>query len=66
MITFLIQAILNTLTVTGGIVILVNIIGAAMRETLDIKTKDFLVIVMWTFLAVMAIKGLILAYHQHN
>lgn len=66
MFTFLIQATLNTLEFTGGIVLLLQIIIAITKDTLDISPKQYFTFVMWTFLAVMAIKGLILAYHQHN
>lgn len=66
MFTFLIQAILNTLEFTGGVVFLLHIIIALTKDTLAVSPKQYFEFVMWTFLVVMAIKGLILAYHQHN
>lgn len=62
MLTFLIQAVLNTLAVMGGFISLLNIILMITKDNLEILPKHYLMFLMWIFMAVLAIKGLILAY----
>ena len=66
MFTFLIQSLITTLTAIGVFTSLVVIAIAITKDTFDMPPKQYALQVMWIFLAVMAIKGLILAYHQHN
>lgn len=66
MFTFLIQSLITTLTAIGVFTTLVVIVIAITKDTLDLPPKQYALLVTWIFLAVLAIKGLILAYHQHN
>ena len=66
MFAFLIQSLVTTLTAIGVFTTFVVIAVAITEDTSDLPPKQYALLVMWIFLAVMAIKGLILAYHQHN
>ena len=66
MFAFLIQSLVTTLTAIGVFTTFVVIAIAITKDTLDLPPKQYALLVTWIFLAVMAIKGLILASHQHN
>lgn len=66
MFTFLIQSLITTFTAIGGYTTFVVIVMAITKWTVDIQPKQYARLVTWIFFVVLAIKGLILAHHQHN